>query len=125
MPEETGGDKSPHQSALEDEAERAEIEFNRTVVTLFNRVYYPTKTGLAPAKLAMTFTGNQLQAEDQILRALADVGTRIGIRTTFSVETVPPTGLATGPVPAGSGPDGPSPLELRPAPAALPPRLPG
>jgi hypothetical protein len=72
--EETGGEKSPHKSELEDEAEQAEIEFNSTVVTLFNRVYYPTKNGLTPAKLAMTFAGNQFQAEDQIERALADVG---------------------------------------------------
>ena len=46
----------------------------RTVVSLFNRVYYPTKTGLTPAKLAMTFTGNQFQAEEQVEKALADVG---------------------------------------------------
>ena len=72
--EETGGEKSPHKSELEDEAEQAEIEFNTTVVSLFNRVYYPMKNGLTPAKLAMTFTGNHFQAEDQIEKALADVG---------------------------------------------------
>ena len=72
--EETGGDKSPHKTELEDEAEQAEIEFNSTVVSLFNRVYYPTKSGLTPAKLAMTFTANQFQAEDQIEKALTDVG---------------------------------------------------
>jgi hypothetical protein len=72
--EETGGDKSPHKSELEDEAEQAEIEFNTTVVSLFNRVYYPMKDGLKPAKLAMTFTGNQFRAEEQVEKALADIG---------------------------------------------------
>ncbi len=37
--EETGGDKSPHKGELDEEAEQAEIEFNSTVVSLFNRVY--------------------------------------------------------------------------------------
>ena len=72
--EETGGDKSPHKSDLEEEEEQAEIEFKSTVVSLFNRVYYPTKNGLTPAKLAMTFTANQFQAEDQVEKALTDVG---------------------------------------------------
>ena len=72
--EETGGDKSPHKSELEEEGEQAELEFNSTVVSLFNRVYYPSKTGLTAAKLAMTFGGNQFRAEEQIEKALADVG---------------------------------------------------
>ena len=72
--EETGGETSPHKSELEEEAEQAEHEFNSTVVSLFNRVYYPSKGQLTPAKLAMTFTGNQFRAEDQIEKALADVG---------------------------------------------------
>ena len=60
---------------MEEEAEQAEYEFNSTVVTLFNRVYYPTKGKLNFAKLAMTFAGNQFRGEDQIEKALADVGT--------------------------------------------------
>ncbi len=72
--EETGGEKSPHKSELEEEAEQAEHEFNSTVVSLFNRVYYPTKGQLTPAKLAMTFASNQFRAEDQIEKALSDVG---------------------------------------------------
>jgi hypothetical protein len=72
--EETGGEKSPHKSELEEEAEQAEHEFNSTVVSLFNRVYYPTKGQLTPAKLGMTFTGNQFRAEEQIEKALSDVG---------------------------------------------------
>jgi hypothetical protein len=72
--EETGGDKSPHKSELDEEAERAEHDFNATVVSLFNRVYYPSKNGLTAAKLAMTFGGNHFKAEEQIEKALADVG---------------------------------------------------
>ncbi len=72
--EETGGEKSPYKDELEGEAEQAEIEFNSTVVSLFNRVYYPTKDGLRAAKLAMTFTGNKFLAEEQIEKALADLG---------------------------------------------------
>ena len=79
--EETGGEKSPHKSELEEEAEQAEHEFNSTVVSLFNRVYYPSKGQLAPAKLAMTFAGNQFRAEDQIEKALSDVGTSKLYRT--------------------------------------------
>ena len=37
--EETGGLSSPHKSELEDESEKAELDFNSTVVSLFNRVY--------------------------------------------------------------------------------------
>ena len=72
--EETGGERSPHKSELEEEAEQAEHDFNATVVSLFNRVYYPSKGQLTPAKLAMTFTGNQFRAEEQIEKALSDVG---------------------------------------------------
>jgi hypothetical protein len=72
--EETGGEKSAYKEELEGEAEQAEIEFNSTVVSLFNRVYYPTKDGLRAAKLAMTFTGNKFLAEEQIEKALADLG---------------------------------------------------
>lgn len=72
--EETGGDKSQHKSELEEEGEQAELDFNATVVSLFNRVYYPSRNGLTAAKLSMTFGGNQFRAEEQIEKALADVG---------------------------------------------------
>lgn len=72
--EETGGDRSPHKSELDEEAEQAEYEFNSTVVNLFNRVYYPTKSKLTYAKLSMTFTGNAFKGEEQVEKALADVG---------------------------------------------------
>jgi hypothetical protein len=48
--EETGGEKSPHKSELEEEREQAEHEFNSTVVSLFNRVRYPSKGQLTPEK---------------------------------------------------------------------------
>ena len=72
--EETGGDTSPFKAELDKEAEQAEYEFNSTVVSLFNRVYYPTRGKLTPAKLAMTFTCNQFKGEEQVENALADVG---------------------------------------------------
>ena len=72
--EETGGDKSPHKDELDEEAEQAEQDFNSTVISLFNRVYYPMKTGLTPAKLSMTFAGNQFLAEEQVEKTLADTG---------------------------------------------------
>ncbi len=72
--EETGGEKSPHKSELDEESEQAEHEFNSTVVSLFNRVYYPSKGQLTPAKLAMTFAANQFRADEQIEKALSDVG---------------------------------------------------
>jgi hypothetical protein len=72
--EETGGDRSPHKAELDEEGEQAEYEFNSTVVSLFNRVYYPTKGKLTFAKLSMTFTGNAFRGEEQVEKALADVG---------------------------------------------------
>lgn len=80
--QETGGEKSPHLAELEEETEQAEQDFNSTVVSLFNRVYYPaSKRGvdkqlvseLLPAKLSMTFTANQFRAEEQIEKALSDI----------------------------------------------------
>lgn len=72
--QETGGEKSLHFAELEELAEEAEQDFNSTVVSLFNRVYYPTREGLRAAKLAMTFMDNQFKAEDQIEKALTEIG---------------------------------------------------
>ncbi len=72
--EETGADRSPHKPELDEEGEQAEYEFNSTVVSLFNRVYYPTKGKLTFAKLSMTFTGNAFKGEEQVEKALSDVG---------------------------------------------------
>jgi hypothetical protein len=72
--EETGGERSPHRAELEEEEEQAEHAFYSTVCALFNRVYYPTKGKLNFAKLAMNFVGNQFKGEEQIEKALADVG---------------------------------------------------
>ncbi len=84
--EETGGEKSPHFTELEDEAEQAEQDFNSTVVSLFNRVYYPTKDGLKAAKLSMTFAANQFRAEEQLEKALSDIGTSKLYRTLVGHE---------------------------------------
>ncbi len=72
--EETGGDKSPHRSELEEEREQAVYDFNATVVSLFNRVYYPMRGKLTYAKLSMTFAGNAFNAEEQVEKALSDTG---------------------------------------------------
>ena len=72
--EETGGDRSQHKAELDEEAEQAEMDFNATVVSLFNAVYYPTRGKLAKAKLSMTYVGNQFRGEEQIEKTLADVG---------------------------------------------------
>jgi hypothetical protein len=71
--EETGGEASPHRADLEREIEQAEYDFNATVVSLFNRVFYPIRGKLAEARLSMTFTANQFKGEEQIEKALADV----------------------------------------------------
>jgi hypothetical protein len=72
--EETGGDRSSHKAELDEEGEQAEYEFNSTVVSLFNRVYYPTKGKLTFAKLSMTFGSNAFKGEEQVEKALAEVG---------------------------------------------------
>ena len=61
-------------SELDEEAEQAEMDFNATVMSLFNAVYYPTRGKLAKAKLSMTYVGNQFRGEEQIKKTLADVG---------------------------------------------------
>ncbi len=71
--EETGGDKSPHRTELEDEAEQARMDFNTTVVSLYNRIYYPTRNGLTAAKLALNL-GNPFHAEDPIEQVLSGTG---------------------------------------------------
>lgn len=77
--EENSAEKLIHQAELEEEAERAILDFNTTVVSMFNRVYYPGRgpdggQGLIPAKLSMTFAGNQFRADEQVEKALADTG---------------------------------------------------
>ena len=51
------------------------------MISLFNRVYYPMKSGLTPAKLSMTFAGNQFLAEEQVEKTLADTGVSKLIRS--------------------------------------------
>ena len=70
--EETGGDRSPHAAELEDMGGEAEKDFHSAVVSLFNRVYYPHRSGLASTRLAMTFTGKTSYGEEHVEKALAD-----------------------------------------------------
>jgi hypothetical protein len=72
--EETGGDRSPHAAELEDMGGEAEKDFHSAVVSLFNRVYYPHRSGLASTRLAMTFTGKTSYGEEHVEKALADRG---------------------------------------------------
>jgi len=65
---------NPLQIELTEKREAAEQDFNATVTATFNRVYYPMKSGLVPAKLSMTFSGNRLDGEEQIEKALVQPG---------------------------------------------------
>jgi hypothetical protein len=68
------GEASPLRGELEEKREQAEQDFNSTVISTFNRVYYPMKTGLTAAKLAMVFNANHFDGEEQIEKALAGPG---------------------------------------------------
>ncbi len=74
------GDKSIHVKELQEEAESAEFDFNSTVVSLFNRVWYPAKAGLIHAKLQIDpGTSNQtskgtLDGEAAVKKTLAATG---------------------------------------------------
>jgi hypothetical protein len=83
--DEDGGDKSPNVAELNDEAEQAEFEFNATLTSLFNRLYYPgrhPKDGecLLSISLKMTptkakdGTSNVIDGESAIEDALASTG---------------------------------------------------
>lgn len=65
---------APQQAELDEKLELAEHDFNSAVISLFNRVWFPTKNGLTYAKLAMTFTANEFNGEEQVEKALADPG---------------------------------------------------
>jgi hypothetical protein len=83
--EEDGGDKSPNAPELNEEAELAEFEFNSTLTTLFNRLFYPgrhPKEGetLLSVPLKMTPTkakdgkSNSIDGEAAVEEALASTG---------------------------------------------------
>lgn len=67
-------ESDPKQLELDEKMEEAEQAFNSTVTSIFNRIWYPLKTGLTYAKLAMTFEGNEFNGEEQIEKTLAAVG---------------------------------------------------
>ena len=59
--DEDGGDKSPNAAELNEEAQQAEFDFNSTLTSLFNRLYYPGRhpkdgEGLLSVALKMTPT---------------------------------------------------------------------
>lgn len=64
-------DSNPHQAELAEKLEQAEHDFNATVTATFNRVFFPTKVGLTPGKMAMTFKENDFNGEEQIEAALS------------------------------------------------------
>jgi hypothetical protein len=67
-------EEHPQQLELTEKMEQAEQDFNATVTATFNRVWYPTGRGLVATKLHMTFEANRFDGEEQIQKALADVG---------------------------------------------------
>ena len=83
---EDGGDKSPNAPELNEETELAEFEFNSTLTTLFNRIYYPgrdPKSGeatLLSVAVKMTPTkakdgkSNSIDGETAVEEALASIG---------------------------------------------------
>jgi len=68
------GEKSVHIKELQEEAEAAEFEFNSTIVSLFNRVWYPAKAGLIHAKLQIEPSKAALDGEGAVKRALTATG---------------------------------------------------
>ncbi len=83
--DEDGGDKSPNVAELNEEAELAEFEFNSTLTSLFNRLYYPGRhpkdgDGLLSVPLKMTPTkakdgkSNSIDGETAVEEALASTG---------------------------------------------------
>lgn len=82
--EEDGGDRSSNVVELNEEAESAEFDFNSTLTTLFNRLYFPgrdPKTGdvLRYVALKMQASGKDgksgnVDGEDAIIEALTSTG---------------------------------------------------
>ncbi|QGM48238.1 anti-phage-associated DUF499 domain-containing protein [Methylocystis heyeri] len=83
--DEDGGDKSPNVAELNEETELAEFEFNSTLTSLFNRLYYPGRhpkdgDGLLSVPLKMTPTkakdgkSNSIDGETAVEEALASTG---------------------------------------------------
>jgi hypothetical protein len=64
----------PHHEELGEKFESAEHEFNATVTATFNRIWYPSHKGLVFTKLAMQFTANHFDGEEQIEKALSATG---------------------------------------------------
>lgn len=76
----------PQQEELKERFESAAQDFNSTVTATFNRVWYPTKQGLVSTKLAMLFSANNFDGEEQVEKALLQTGVSklvLGIEENF------------------------------------------
>ncbi len=58
-------------SDLQEKLAQAELDFNATVKSVFNRVWYPARRGLVSAPFAITFEGNRFNGEEQVEKTLA------------------------------------------------------
>ena len=67
-------ESDPKQAELDEKMEAAEQDFNATVTSIFNRIWYPGKKELISAKLAMQFNENTFNGEEQIEKALSAIG---------------------------------------------------
>ncbi len=64
----------PQKEELQDKKEDAEHEFRSTAMATFNRLFFPMKDGLKPAKFSITFHNNAWEGETQVERSLTDTG---------------------------------------------------
>ncbi len=62
----------PQKEELQDKSEEAELDFRSTAMATFNRLFYPMKDGLKPAKFAITFNNNAWEGETQVEQSLTD-----------------------------------------------------
>jgi len=64
----------PQKAELEEKREEGEQDFRSTAIATFNRLYFPIKDRLKPAKFSATFNNNAWEGEAQIERSLSDTG---------------------------------------------------
>jgi hypothetical protein len=64
-------ERSPLWRDLEERGDKAVVEFNGTVAASLTRLWYPTGTGLESARLALAFTDQGIDGEEQIERLLS------------------------------------------------------
>ncbi|MGH8653863.1 MAG: hypothetical protein ACREYE_17595 [Gammaproteobacteria bacterium] len=64
----------PQKTELEEKREEGEQDFRSTAIATFNRLYFPIKDELKPAKFSATFSNNAWEGEAQIEQSLSDTG---------------------------------------------------